>query len=63
MDRFDLHHKISSENMKRLLDLLKSMYDVVLLDGTPCMVVSDSIALSSMVDSTILIAESKKIPV
>ena len=51
---------ISSENMKRLLDLLKSMYDVVLLDGTPCMVVSDSIALSSMVDSTILIAESKK---
>lgn len=51
---------ISSDNMKKLLDLLKSMYDVVLLDGTPCMVVSDSIALSSMVDSTILVAESKK---
>ncbi len=51
---------ISSENMKRVLDLLKSMYDVVLLDGTPCMVVADSIALSSMVDSTILVAESKK---
>lgn len=51
---------ISSENMKRLLELLKSMYDIILLDGTPCMVVSDSIALSSMVDSTILIAESKK---
>ena len=51
---------ITSENMKRLLDLLKSMYDIVLLDGTPCMVVSDSIALSSMVDSTILVAESKK---
>ena len=41
---------ITSENMKRLLNLLKSMYDIVLLDGTPCMVVSDSIALSSMVD-------------
>lgn len=51
---------ISSENMKKLLDLLKSMYDVVLLDGTPCMIVSDSIALSSMVDSTILVAESRK---
>ena len=51
---------ISSDNMKKLLDLLKTMYDVVLLDGTPCMVVSDSIALSSMVDSTILVAESKK---
>lgn len=51
---------ITSENMKRLLNLLKSMYDIVLLDGTPCMVVSDSIALSSMVDSTILVTESKK---
>ncbi len=51
---------ITSENMKRLLNLLKSMYDIVLIDGTPCMVVSDSIALSSMVDSTILVTESKK---
>ena len=46
--------------MKNLLELLKCMYDVVLLDGTSCMLVSDSIALSSMVESTILIAESKK---
>ena len=51
---------ISSNNMKKLLDLLRTMYDVVLLDGTPCMIVSDSIALSSMVDSTILVAENKK---
>ena len=36
------------------------MYDIVLLDGTSCMIVSDSIALSSMVDSTILVAENKK---
>lgn len=54
---------ITSDNMKKLLDLLKIMYDVVLLDGTSCMVVSDSIALSSMVDSTILVAESKKIKI
>ena len=51
---------ITSENMKKLLDLLKCMYDVVLLDGTSCMIVSDSIALSSMVDGTILVSESKK---
>lgn len=51
---------ISSNNMKELLELLKYMYDVILLDGTSCILVSDSIALSSMVDSTILIAESKK---
>lgn len=51
---------ISSNNMKNLLDLLKNMYDIVLLDGTPCLLVADSIALSSMVDGTILIAENKK---
>lgn len=51
---------ISSNNMRNLLDLLKSMYDIILLDGTACMIVSDSVALSSMVDSTILVAESKK---
>ena len=51
---------ISSSNMKKLLDVLKSMYDIVLLDGTPCLSVADSIALSSMVDGTILVAENKK---
>lgn len=50
---------LSSTNMRNLLELLKSMYDLVLLDGTPSMIVSDSIALSTMVDSTILIAENK----
>lgn len=50
---------LSSTNMRNLLELLKSMYDLILLDGTPSMMVSDSIALSTMVDSTILIAENK----
>lgn len=50
---------LSSTNMRNLLEVLKSMYDLVLLDGTPSMMVSDSIALSTMVDSTILIAENK----
>ena len=51
---------ISSNNMKNLIELLKSMYDIVLFDGTPCMLVSDSIALSSMVDTTILVVENRK---
>ena len=51
---------ISSNNMRKLLELLKNMYDIILLDGTACTLVSDSIALSTMVDSTILVAESKK---
>ena len=55
------------ENTVLSHDLLEGNYlrcalasDVILLDGTPCMIVSDSIALSSMVDTTILIAENKK---
>ena len=51
---------VSSRNMQKIIKLLKNMYDVVLIDGTSSIMVSDSIALSSMVDSTILIAENKK---
>ena len=46
--------------MKNLIELLKSMYDIILFDGTRCMLVSDSIALSSMVDTTILVVENRK---
>lgn len=51
---------ISSNNMKMLIESLKEMFDLIVLDGTPCLTIADSIALSSMVDGTILIAESKK---
>ena len=36
------------------------MYDIVIIDGTSSILVADSIALSSMVDSTILVAENRK---
>ena len=51
---------ISSKNMKRLVNLLKNMYDIVIIDGTSSILVADSIALSSMVDSTILVEENRK---
>ena len=51
---------ISSNNMRKIIDLLKNMYDIILIDGTSSILVADSIALSSMVDSTILVAENKK---
>ncbi|MCI8640832.1 MAG: polysaccharide biosynthesis tyrosine autokinase [Clostridia bacterium] len=51
---------LSSNNMRRLINLLKDMYDIILIDGESCNVVSDSIALSNMVDGTILIVENKK---
>ena len=51
---------ISSSNMRKIIEILKNMYDVVLLDGTACNIFSDSIALSSMVDTTIVVVENGK---
>ena len=51
---------LSSKAMKNLVKIFKCMYDIVILDGTECSIVSDSIGLSTMVDTTILVAENKK---
>ena len=51
---------LSSEKMKLIIDTLKSIYDIVIFDGTPCMLVSDSVILSNMVDTSIIVAEYRK---
>lgn len=50
---------LSSEVTHLLLDTLKTKYDVVICDGTPCTLVSDSIILSKIVDYTILVTSCK----
>ncbi len=50
---------LSSSHMVRLLRTLNKQYDVVICDGTPCMLVSDSIILSKIVDSTVIVTASK----
>lgn len=49
-----------SNNMSYLIHMLKCVYDVVIIDGTPCNLVSDSIPVSRIVDTTILVTESRK---
>lgn len=49
-----------TDNMHYLIHMLKCIYDVVIIDGTPCNLVSDSIPISSIADTTILITESRK---
>ena len=51
---------LSSQKMKELLNILREMYDMVIIDGCASLEISDSIGLSTMVDSTILIVEDKK---
>ena len=45
-----------STQMIKLLDKLKTMYDLIVIDGTPCELVTDSIILSRIVDSTVIVA-------
>lgn len=50
---------LSSSSMIRLLEALNRQYDVVICDGTPCMLVSDSVILSKIVDTTVIVTASK----
>ncbi len=51
---------LESSAMKELLEILKNIYDVVIIDAPPCKLVTDSIILSTIVDSTILVANAEK---
>lgn len=51
---------LESGKMKDLLSDLKKVYDIIIVDAPPCKLVTDSIILSTIVDSTILVANSEK---
>ena len=50
---------LSSSSMIKLLHALNKQYDIVICDGTPCMLVSDSVVLSKIVDTTIIVTANK----
>ena len=49
-----------SPQMVKLLEDLKEMCDIVIIDGTPCELVTDSVILSRIVDSTVIITAHKE---
>lgn len=49
-----------STKMISLLDRLKEICDLIIIDGTPCELVTDSIILSRIVDSTVIVTEHKQ---
>ena len=49
-----------STKMISLLDRLKEICDLVIIDGTPCELVTDSIILSRIVDSTVIVTAHKQ---
>ena len=51
---------IASEKMVNLLKELSELCDIIILDGTPSLIVTDSVILSRFVDSTIIVTAQKK---
>lgn len=51
---------LSSGKMNDFIHMLKCVYDIIIIDGTPCNLVADSIPLSRIVDSTIVVTESRR---
>ena len=47
---------LSSKKMKQLVEKLKSDFDIIILDGAPCNGLSDSLALSTIVDNVLLVS-------
>lgn len=47
---------LGSENSEKLLAVLKSKYDVVILDGAPVIAVTDSLILSKLVDAVVVVS-------
>ena len=51
---------IASEKMIHLLSELKQICDIVIIDGTPSLIVTDSVILSRFVDSTIIVTAQNR---
>ena len=51
---------LTSMQMVDLLEELKKISDIVIIDGTPCELVTDSVVISRIVDSTIIVTASKQ---
>lgn len=51
---------LSSERMIKGLEELKEEFDVIIFDSTPCMLVTDAIIISRIVDATVIVSAYKK---
>lgn len=48
-----------SEKMQELITKLKNIFDIVIFDGTPVLLVTDSVILSRQLDSTLIVTSYK----
>lgn len=50
---------LMSERMKELLEILNNKFDMIIFDGTPCLLVTDSTVLARYVDTTLIVTSYK----
>lgn len=50
---------LSSEKMVKGLEELKEKFDIILFNSTPCMLVTDAVIISRIVDYTIIVSSHK----
>lgn len=50
---------LTSDAMMNLIEELKEMYDILIIDGPPTQLVTDSLILTRMVDSTVIVTVSR----
>ena len=51
---------LTSHEMTELLERLKQYYDLVIIDGTPCELVTDAVVLSRTADLTLIVTAYKQ---
>lgn len=51
---------LNSKKMMKMIDELKESFDIIIIDGTPCQLVTDSLILTTIVDTTILVTAYKQ---
>ena len=49
-----------SDQMTELMEKLKEVFDIIIFDGTPSQLVTDSLILARIVDSTVIVTASKE---
>lgn len=51
---------LSSDRMSDLLDQCKRKFDIIILDGPPCLVVADGLILTRYADTTLIVSSYKE---
>jgi len=51
---------LESEKLERLIEKAKEQFDLIIFDGTPCLLVTDSVIISKKVDITIIVGKYKE---